>query len=310
MSKIFLSLSLLVQFGALAQTGRVDAGGQIGSAPDSGEERDERDELSIAALQGLMSVSPERSLPLVKRVLESSRSERVKSRALFVLSQIKGPAADALLTERALTKGGALQKDAIRNLGIRASDAALKQLIALAKAEPDLRRSVLQALLIARKPDLVLQLATESTGDEALNASIDTLGAMGAASELRQLAQRGRVTAHLIRAYGLAGDVESLQRIMDDSTNVPLQLEAVRALGLARKSEVKGLLRQLYQKGASAEVKRAALQSMMMQQDEEGVFQLYRSSTQSAEKRQLLQMLTMMNSDHALEAIDAALENK
>ena len=49
---------------------------------------------------------------------------------------------------------------------------------------------------------------------------------------------------------------------------------------------------------------------MLISQDEQGVLALYRSAKTPEEKRSLLRMLSMMNGDAALQAIDAALEKK
>src|SRR3569832_2285650 len=75
------------------------------------------EQLAIAALEGLMTQPPERSLPILKRVLAGSQPAVVKRRAIFVLSQVNSPEARALLLQTARTDG-ALRGDAIRSIGI------------------------------------------------------------------------------------------------------------------------------------------------------------------------------------------------
>ncbi len=58
------------------------------------------------------------------------------------------------------------------------------------------------------------------------------------------------------------------------------------------------------------EIKEAALQGMMIAGDEQGVLALYRAAKTTEEKRTLLRMLSTMDGDAALQAIDAALETK
>ena len=58
------------------------------------------------------------------------------------------------------------------------------------------------------------------------------------------------------------------------------------------------------------EIKDAALQGMLIAGDEQGVLALYRAAKSSEEKRELLRTLAMLNGDAALQAIDAALEDK
>ena len=66
----------------------------------------------------------------------------------------------------------------------------------------------------------------------------------------------------------------------------------------------------MYARSTDAEIRDAALQGMLIAQDEQGVLALYRAAKTTDEKRSLLRMLSMMNGDAALEAIDAALEKK
>ncbi|MGH8241609.1 MAG: hypothetical protein ACREXP_31945, partial [Steroidobacteraceae bacterium] len=66
----------------------------------------------------------------------------------------------------------------------------------------------------------------------------------------------------------------------------------------------------IYSRSTDAEIKKAALEGMLIAGDEQGVLALYRSATTAEEKRALLRTLTMMDGDAALQAIDAALEGK
>jgi len=84
----------------------------------------------------------------------------------------------------------------------------------------------------------------------------------------------------------------------------------VRKIGIISSDAARSALRDIYSRTADAGIKRAALEGMLISGDEQGVLTLYRSATTTEEKRALLRTLTMMDSDAALEAIDAALEGK
>ena len=84
----------------------------------------ESEQLKIAALEALISAPPDRALPLVNKVLSGNYSDEVKTRALFVLSQIDLPEAQALLLEIAKTGSGEFRLEAIRMIGIGGSAAA------------------------------------------------------------------------------------------------------------------------------------------------------------------------------------------
>ena len=65
----------------------------------------EQEALALAAMEGLMSQPPERSLPIIRKVLAGSQTTLVKKRALFVLSQIASPEADFETVFSSLTFG-------------------------------------------------------------------------------------------------------------------------------------------------------------------------------------------------------------
>ena len=82
------------------------------------DDQEERDALKIAAIEALMSAPPERALPAVTKVLQGNNSDEVKEAALFILSQIETPEAQALLLEMARSSEGELREEAISMIGI------------------------------------------------------------------------------------------------------------------------------------------------------------------------------------------------
>ena len=65
-----------------------------------------------------MQQSPERALPIIKKVLAGSQTKLVKQRAMFVLSQIDSPEANEILVQTARSSDVALRGEAIRSIGI------------------------------------------------------------------------------------------------------------------------------------------------------------------------------------------------
>jgi len=113
-----------------------------------------------------------------------------------------------------------------------------------------------------------------------------------------------------VDAYAISGDLASLRKIAEGNAEPEVRAEAVRKIGIISSDAARGALRDIYSRSADAEIKRAALEGMLISGDEQGVLTLYRSATTTEEKRALLRTLTMMDGDAALEAIDAALEGK
>ena len=169
----------------------------------------ERDQLALVALEGLMSAPAERALPLLQRTLAGSASTEVKQRALFVLSQVEDPAARTLLLQTARSGDAELRVEAIRSIGIGGDEASVGELQSIYRdGDAEIRSAVLQAWLIADRPDEVYQVAQDAS-DPGADEAISMLGAMGAQAQLRQLASSGRGSTSLVNALAVADDLEA-----------------------------------------------------------------------------------------------------
>lgn len=271
---------------------------------------DEREELALVALEGLMAAPAERALPLLQRTLSGTASVAVKQRALFVLSQIDDAAARQLLLQTARSGDAALREEAIRSIGIggdASSLAALQEIYAAADA--DTRSAILQAWMIADRVDEIAAVAA-AADDPAAEEAVQLLGAMGAQAQLRELARSGRGGESLVHALAVADDLEGLLAIANGSGELALREEAVRALGIVDTPQAVSALQALYQQTSDPTLREAALQGLLVADAEAEVLALYRQSNDPQRKRELLRMLTIMGGDAALEAIDAALRGE
>ena len=136
------------------------------------------------------------------------------------------------------------------------------------------------------------------------------LSVMGAVDELRKLGDRPNASGKLVEAYAISGDLQSLRKIAEGNGDPELRAEAVQKIGIISSDAARAALHDIYARSTDREIKEAALQGLLIAGDDKGVLALYRSATTPEEKRALLRTLTMMDSDAALEAIDAALEGK
>ncbi len=269
------------------------------------------EELKIAAMQALISAPPERALPIVEKVLASDASDELKEKALFILSQIDLPGAQTLLLDVAQNGSSELRQEAIRMIGIGGNPDALANLGAIyASGDEDTRDAVMEAYLIADDSDAIYRLAVNAETPEQFDEAVKMLGAMGALEELRALREQAGMSEGLIDAYAVAGDVESLRALAMDGSNPELQAQAIQGLGIAGDDdEVGAVLLEIYRGSDSADIKESALRGMLVADHDEGVLELFRESQDDAEKRELLQMLVMMDSDAVWDLIDATLEN-
>ena len=288
-----------------AKPARVAKPAEVERAPTADEE------LALAAMEGLMAQSPERALPIIKKVLAGSQTKLVKQRALFVLSQIDSPEAQDILVQTARSSDAAMRAEAIRSIGIGGNAKALDNLQAIYNAGgPDVKGEVMQAWLIAGHKEAVYQAALNAKTEDEANQAIRMLGVMGAAEELRKLGDKPNAASGLVEAYALSGDLPSLRKIVDGNGDHAVRVDAVRKIGLIDSDAARAALRELYSRSTDAEIRDAALQGMLIMGDEQGVLSLYKSAKTADEKRELLRTLSMMDGDAALEAIDAALETK
>jgi HEAT repeat protein len=271
----------------------------------------EQEELALAAMEGLMAQSSERALPIIKKVLNGSQTTLVKKRALFVLSQIEGPEAEEILIQMSRSPDAALRSEAIRSIGIGGHDKSLAALQEIYKAgDADVKEQVLHAWLIADRKEEVYQAALNAKSEDEAADAIHILGAMDAVEELRKLGDRPNASRKLVNAYAISGDLASLRKIAETSADPSLRAEAVQQIGVIGDDAARAALREIYSRSTDAKIKEAALQGLLIADDEQGVLALYRAATTAEEKRALLRTLTTMDGDAALEAIDAALEGK
>jgi len=270
-----------------------------------------KDELALTALEGLMSAPAERALPLLRKVLSGNRSDLIKRRALFVLSQIEQPEAQQLLLEHARGANPALSHEAIRAVGIGGDSDSLGELSTIYRdGDSEVRDAVLEAWMISDREEEIFQVALAATSEAEADKAIHLLGAMDARQSLRRLGEAGKGSASLMQAYAISGDLPALTQIVRESDDQSLRIAAIQGIGIIDGDEARQALQQIYGQAENEEVREAALHGMLIADDEQGVLGLYQASSDPVRKQELLRTLTMIGGDAALEAIDAALEGR
>jgi HEAT repeat protein len=272
---------------------------------------DNADELKIAALEALIAAPPERALPAVRKVLQGNNSDEVKESALFILSQIDRPEAQALLMQMVREADGDLQEEAIQMVGIGGNPGSLAELREIYPVvDIEAKEAILEALMIADQPEAVLEIAIAAETEVEFVAAVEMLAVMDATEELRQVRERAGVSEGLIEAYAISGDYESLRELALDASNPDQQVHAIEALGIVGHEDADATLIEIYRGSDNEDVKEAALDGMLISGYDAGVLELYRNSTDTGEKRELLEYLVMMDSDEIWDIIDAALEEQ
>ncbi|HKS55669.1 MAG TPA: HEAT repeat domain-containing protein [Steroidobacteraceae bacterium] len=301
---ILMALLLAVSGTALAQT--VNESNRPSKSKPS-----EQESLALAAMEGLMQQPPERALPIIKKVLAGTQTPLVKKRALFVLSQIDSQEADDILLQTARSADSSMRTEAIRSIGIGGRDKSLAALQEVYNTgDADVKKQVLHAWMIADRKAEVFQVAANAKSEDEAAEAIHMLSAMGAVEELRKLGDRPNASDRLVEAYAISGDLQSLRKIAEGDKDPSVRAEAVRQIGIIDTDAARTALRDIYGRATNEEIKDAALQGLLIADDEQGVLALYRAAKSPEEKRNLLRTLTNMDGDAALQVIDDALENK
>jgi HEAT repeat protein len=293
---------------ATADTARVRDGA---SKKESRRAPTEEEALALAAIEGLMSMPSERALPVIKKVLAGSQSQLVKERAFFALSQLDLPEANVLMLDYAKSPASPLQAQAIRNIGIGGNAKAIAALQDVyASGDAKVKKEVMQAWMIAGSKAEVYQAAVNAKSEAEASDAIRMLAVMGAKDELRKLGDLKKSNRSLVEAYSISGDLDSLKKLASGPGEMSVRLNAIRGLGIIGKDNAKSALREIYVANNDPQLKDAALQGMLIANDEQGVLKLYREAKSNEEKRNLLRMLSVMGGDAAMQAIDSALEGK
>lgn len=271
------------------------------------------DDLAEIAITGLMQAPPERAIPILRKVLQGSHSVEVKKRALFVLSQLDEETALAMLGDIATHATDAeLRSEAIRMLGISGEENAIERLrtIYASSKSGEEKRAILQAWMIANRPELVVQVARSEADEDVRKAAIQTLGMLNANKELRELFASEKSMENrkaILRAFGIAGDAATLGEIAASSEPEEIRIAAIEALGIADDDHSGATLMRLYANG-SARIREAALRGLMIRGDSDSMRKLYRQAKTTEEKKSLLRMLTITDSDGTLDLIEAELD--
>ena len=272
------------------------------------DDRDANDELKLAAVEALFTAPDDRALPLVTKVLAGNHSTEIKEAALFILSQIDQPEAHSTLLRFALEESGELQQEAIRMIGIGGNAEGMSNLKSIYESgDSEAREAVLEAFMIAGDKQAVFEIANIAEGDD-FEEAVEMLAVMGAREELRELRSTKGISEALIEACAISGDFACLRELAADDSDIEMQTEAIEAMGIVGGDQVSAALFEIYQAASAPEIREAALDGMMISGDDAGLLKLYRASTDSTEKKELLEYLVMTGSDEVWAIIDDALD--
>jgi HEAT repeat protein len=277
-------------------------------------EQDPREQDALMALDALLVGGNQKAVPMLQRVLAGDHTDRVKGRAMFVLSQIDPEAAAAAVDEIIRGNGSSrLKGEAIRMIAAGGSAKSMDRLVPLYRqtADKSVRRGILDAFLISDRADLLLQVIDAEPDAANRREAIQKLGAMGQVKELEKLyATRtdGGDRRAVLQALGIAGAGASLLQVARVEKDPQVRAEAIRAVGIVGGKTSGSDVLAFYAPGEPEEVREAVIQALMMIGATGELVQLYKKETDPTLRRELLSQITASDPDAALELIDQALQ--
>ena len=170
---------------------------------------------------------------------------------------------------------------------------------------------ILEALVIMdeAKPLALTILRTEKD-PELQRQAIQVLGIMEATEELGDLysnmtSRESRMA--ILEAMAIAEDTDGLVKVLETEQDKDLRAAAIQSLAISEGDGVTEKLVSMYP-NASRDEKSAVIQSMMIMEDAEALLSLLKTEDDPELKREMMQMLTIMESEEADEYLFEMLE--
>ena len=287
------------------------------SGAADGSDLDE--ELRMYALAQLMDRDPERALPLVLDMMNSTGSENVRSDTLFILGMSDDPRAQQLIAQIARdSKNPDLQVNAIHMLGISSNQPSIDLLSDLyhESTSIEVKKAVIQAYMIGDDSDavvdLLLKMLKAEKNPELQAEIIQALGVMDATEQIAALytsLDGFELRKTVLQAMMIADDTDGLIKVLESEKDAELRAVAMEMLAVNGDKASAEYLVGLYPGGSQKE-KAAIIQSMMIMDNAEGLIDLMKNETNPELKREILQMLVVMDSEESDEYLFKMLENK
>lgn len=208
------------------------------------------EDMKLMAIQGLMNADPERSIPLLEQILNSTKSMRLKKQALFVMAQSSSPKAQESIGRIAKGKGNPdLQKAAIHNLGIGGKgNSALLEEVYKANSSLEVRKEILQSFMIMGDKDRLLTLAKSETNEDLRSTATHFLGVAGGREQLLQLytaESNAKVKKSILNGLFIAQAAKEMVQAARSEKDMELKKEAVRYLSMMNSKEAQDFLGEL-----------------------------------------------------------------
>lgn len=263
------------------------------------------DEIKLMAINSLMQSDPERSVPLLEKLLQTKSSPQLRERALFVLSQSNSAKAREAVVR--VAKGSLnpdLQLLALRNLGVVKSGENQQLLSEVYSSTSDaaVKKQILQGYMATGARERVLALAKSEPNLALRKEAIRYLGAMGGANELAAMyaaEQSVDLRAEMLNGMMAANSTAKILEIARTEKDAKLRERAIGMLAHSKSPETLTALVEMYSASPEVETKKRILRALGGQRSPQPLIDIARKETNVELKRTAVEMLSMMKSKEA-----------
>ncbi len=282
----------------------IEIRGQSGKPMAPQAEQD--DDLKLLALNAIMQQDEAHAIPAIQQILNGSGSDRLKERALFVLSQSNSKQAQDLIAQIARGQSNpALQIKAIRMLAMRGKQTVdLLADIYQHTSNDAVKKAILQTYFMTGTPDKLVEAVHNESNPELVKTAVHSLGAMGATAQLQSLYNETKsheVKEAIINSLVAAGPkgAEVLGTIATTEQDPDLRRRAIRNLGVSGGHDMAPKLVATYQNNADPETKKAAVEALFLAGDAHDLVTLAKAEKDPALKQKIVQQLSIMHNPEA-----------
>lgn len=274
---------------------------QESGTPVSPEAASDED-MKLLVLNSLINSDPDRTVPMLEKLLKGNNGPRVKERALFVLAQSHSLQGREMIANVAKGKYNPdLQAKAIEYLGVFGGKESAATLADIYKSsnDPQIKRAILHGFMISGSKDAVLAVARNEANLELRVDAIHQLGVMGGAAELMQLYTPdapAEVKKAVLQGLFVGGQSDKILDIARNDKDINMRRAAIRQLGPMGRNKAGDALPQIYAKETDVSLKKDVLNSLFIQGNATAIIEIAKKETDPGLKREAIQKLSIMHS--------------
>jgi HEAT repeat protein len=265
-------------------------------------------QMDIIRTLGLMDATDE--LRSIYPTLDNSETKAAVLEAYFL-------AGDTQILRQVLETetDPALRKAAIRGIAMEDDEGAADLLESVYDNATTIeeKKVILESLaMMDDAQELALKIVRTETDVELQREAIHMLGVMEATEEMGALyanVKQMELRKLILESMMIADDINGLQKVLQSEKNEELRAQAIQMLAISDDENAAEYLVELYPQASRPE-KKAVIQSMMIMENAEGLVELLKAETDPELKREMLQMLTIMDSEESDQYLFEMLEKK